>query len=52
MYQEDTRRKASKWAFLAMGSVPPRLDKEDPIVTDVATTMTDKHDGTCEISSR
>jgi hypothetical protein len=51
-YHEDPCRKALKWAFLGGGSVPPRLDEEDPAVTVMAIMAVDEHDGTCEIPSR
>jgi hypothetical protein len=48
-YQEDTRRKALRWAFLGRGSVPPDLDEDDPTIMIVALPMANMNDGTCEI---
>jgi hypothetical protein len=49
MYQEDTRRKDPRHAFLGGGSVPLGLDEDDPTITAVTTTMADKHNVTYKI---
>jgi hypothetical protein len=51
-YQEDTRRKAPKQAFLGGGSISLGQDEEDPTVVVMATTVVNEHDGTYEIMSR
>jgi hypothetical protein len=51
-YREDTHRKAPRWAFLGLGSIPPELDENDPAIMAVAPLVVDTHDGTCEILGR
>jgi hypothetical protein len=51
-YGEETRRKATKWAFLGKRSIPPGLDEDDPSVTAVAIAAADDLGGTCEIPGR
>jgi hypothetical protein len=51
-YQEDTRRKAPKQAFLGGGSVSLGHDEEDTTVVVMATTVVDEHHGTYKIMSR
>jgi hypothetical protein len=51
-HREDTRRKVPRWVFLGGGSVPQRLNKDDPAVTAVATMAARKHDGTCKILNK
>jgi hypothetical protein len=45
-YEEDTRRKAPRWAFLGGGSILPGLDEDRPIITVVAPSVAGIHDGT------
>jgi hypothetical protein len=51
-YREDTRRKALRRVFLGRDSIPIGLDKDDPTVTVVATTVANEHNGTYEIPNR
>jgi hypothetical protein len=51
-YGEETRRKATKRAFLGKRSIPPGLDEDDPSVTVVETAAADELGGTCEILGR
>jgi hypothetical protein len=45
-------QEGTKMGLLGRGSLPPRLDKEDPTITTMATAIADKHDKTYEIPSR
>jgi hypothetical protein len=51
-YQEATRMKALRRAFLGGGSIPLGLNEDGPTITVVAPQATDKHDGTYGIPNR